>query len=1735
MLPLVLLATAWAKGYVDTSKSHKHVSQSFLPDGTLQLLDYEISYRRDVGLIPLDLVASVQSVECFTNRLVVSSSSPLEVSLWSAGDLVLLGGSRFCQDLAADSNGIDYREIETIRPKGFDAKSGLFFFEVVTSPTSPVNFFHEAKVSFKTIPVSDQKLSPAELAKRYEFSLSDARSWSLLRANIDGTGVIAEKLLPALFAGTDGRGRAAIEVTCSDCFASVDVGYTLELTIKSWWGLPYLDSMTVMISGSANARAEFILVASIAYNQSVRKTVIPQVALPMFVISIGVVPIVIRPKLRVDAEMQLSLAASLRTSFLISYSKSVSLGTAYSSEQGGFRSIPPSTRSSFTTDVKLNPEFSLEADIRFFVIPVLTVEFYAAINFDFALRPYLGASVQNRSPSCTASGALFLQTYWGLEFSASLASLGFDLPFPLPDLVLDDEIGLPLEAKLPLVSSTPWRSFCLNLFKLSDGTVTYQKSLIAEPQMQKTTSFNLTVCPSNECFSWLCPPTKLGDGVCDNGCDTAACNYDNGDCAFDQKLCPPACSPAVRGNGICDSACNTVDCNYDDHDCCDDSLCPPSWIGDGYCDLACNSVGCGHFDGGDCWNPACSLAMVGDGVCDDTCNHAGSHFDGGDCCNSTLCAPASRGDGVCDTACNTETCNFDFGDCCPNICTVSWNGDGECDSRCNIFGCGYDGGDCGCPATCADLLNNGVCDPACNVISCQFDHGDCCPSSCVDDGVCDPACNTPSCLSDFGACCDASCMPSMLGDGQCDSVCLFCNSTYDGGDCIPSVPGDPNYSYIQEPDFTYLHLAGYVELLDRLDFVVDVPANGRLWIDTAFISVDQTRPPVTIFGQFGYAGNLSSWEHRYPTSSSVYTENGLVSWLSDPVSENSTFFLTLYNRVFNSAASGFLTTFAYTECRRGCPAFWLGDGTCDADCLAPECEMDRGDCAEHLDCPADLCPVDWRGDGECDTSCNVLGCSHDSGDCESICSPECPPLWLGDRECDFVCNTAACGFDGGDCYDCNVDSAADQCFQSSLGNGICDASCNVAACGFDQGDCTSSACVALGCPYLSWLGDGFCDGACFLAECAWDGGDCVGVPGGPGGCDCPSEWLGDGQCDFSCFNSACGFDKGDCDGGQRSGGLCPQNCTQLASNQRCDAQCNRPECNFDGGDCSAVACDASCLHEMLGNGDCDPECNNQCCGYDGGDCAISADPCAQAASCSECLLAEPTCGWCESTGRCMLGISTGPRNGVCRAEMWAVSTCYFAPPLSQLEVVGSLVAGAVVNVTWTGGPVGGSVVLNYRLASSPLWFTGLGLPSSPVANSGVYEWVVGGGFMLGPSETRLDLLVSDAAYSPNNVATLNLAVTPATLDLSGLPTHFYTTSVWSACSRSCGTGTQTRAVICRSASGAVLNNTACLTALPGISVPASGQSCTLGVCEEVPIAVRTPILGAMLRLGSSVTVEWSGGASDATVVVAIKDVRASESTPWTVVASGLSNHAPQNSSFSLLPSLVQGAKAVALRICTATQALSGVGCGIVESLSVVTEAAYTLEITTGEGAKGLLSQNSRAVVSISGLLDSFDVFVSGPILAGHVVRLDVFGADIGSEVHSVMVRLETSSTRDNWNLKSVRVISSYGDQDFQFPDSTRVRSAAFKDAALRFDCSVLLPSCPTKKAGAPASACFSTGCDPATGCTLEKCGGNDGLSDGAIAGAVIGTVAGATLLAAGVAFFAKRRRGTTGASQMRAM
>jgi len=215
--------------------------------------------------------------------------------------------------------------------------------------------------------------------------------------------------------------------------------------------------------------------------------------------------------------------------------------------------------------------------------------------------------------------------------------------------------------------------------------------------------------PTDGCGS----PQWENDDYCDDENNNEGCNWDGGDCCFNNATgwdnyctdceCLECIPSGWHGDGICDDGnLNTENCLWDGGDCCDD-VDNGVFVNTNYCtECQCldpvfattttttatttttvntTTTGCG------------SPQWAKDQFCDDENNNVDCNFDGGDCCfndhggwdtycedcECLECQPGDwHGDDYCDDELNTENCKYDGGDCCGEDTDITYCEDCLC-------------------------------------------------------------------------------------------------------------------------------------------------------------------------------------------------------------------------------------------------------------------------------------------------------------------------------------------------------------------------------------------------------------------------------------------------------------------------------------------------------------------------------------------------------------------------------------------------------------------------------------------------------------------------------------------------------------------------------------------------------------------------------------------------------------------------------------------------------------------------------------------------------------------------------------------------------------------------------------------------------------------------------------------------------------------------------------------------
>lgn len=145
-------------------------------------------------------------------------------------------------------------------------------------------------------------------------------------------------------------------------------------------------------------------------------------------------------------------------------------------------------------------------------------------------------------------------------------------------------------------------------------------------------------------FSLDCLPLKIGDGICHDECNNYEFFDDMGDCCMayiDDSKCSKClcdwdqtrhlsqnafqCTKERVGDGVCNDNCNTAEFQYDDYDCCSIFIWSEQCI-----DCSCHLSGVRHPDF------LCSAHRAGNFRCEDACNFYHYDYDGLDCCSEII-------------------------------------------------------------------------------------------------------------------------------------------------------------------------------------------------------------------------------------------------------------------------------------------------------------------------------------------------------------------------------------------------------------------------------------------------------------------------------------------------------------------------------------------------------------------------------------------------------------------------------------------------------------------------------------------------------------------------------------------------------------------------------------------------------------------------------------------------------------------------------------------------------------------------------------------------------------------------------------------------------------------------------------------------------------------------------------------------------------------------------------------
>ena len=240
----------------------------------------------------------------------------------------------------------------------------------------------------------------------------------------------------------------------------------------------------------------------------------------------------------------------------------------------------------------------------------------------------------------------------GLFTMPSIAEIGFFYSIDLDVLSLIDVINKTIDE----FGEFTWNDNSQTVYSFGYSIVcNYEYDL---SMVLNTTLFDIMVTfieETDACFyscgsleTYGCSPFEYQNGVCDEGCNEANCNFDGWDC---NQLCreySPECNSwNLFDNGVCDEICNNTYCSYDKYECIDTEF--EVWFPNDtiYCNIDSDinidiNININNISGINVTN-LCPVYWVADQWCDENCYTSDSCFnDGNDCtCQSSVGAPTN--------------------------------------------------------------------------------------------------------------------------------------------------------------------------------------------------------------------------------------------------------------------------------------------------------------------------------------------------------------------------------------------------------------------------------------------------------------------------------------------------------------------------------------------------------------------------------------------------------------------------------------------------------------------------------------------------------------------------------------------------------------------------------------------------------------------------------------------------------------------------------------------------------------------------------------------------------------------------------------------------------------------------------------------------------------------------------------------------------------------------------------
>jgi len=480
----------------------------------------ELSYDVNLvnGLVSLDAEQNVhiQSIQCTAEngklRLQLMNAESLnEVKRWIPGTRFVIGAQWGChfdddehassfaemQHLETDSEEQLHRPHYRLLVRRHWVSSTVIEFD--TAPLTQQDCFTRSTVDFHYKPNEDLlreqletqagafkdtsalgahqsdvpafeamwRLSERHQSKNKRYFVDKTQNFDLLNFNYNRNSGRAEK--PFDFFSEYKSGGLSAKATCVNCYAYIGFEVRFRMDTTFVW----INELIASVSGGAKFAFETLIDIQYSYNKVFEKKDIISKALSQIQFAVGPIPVIIHPSVKLDAKLQVDVAAKLQITHSATYTDTIALGIKYQNKKLTRiqdRSYPDLRIGS----PKISDDSEATLDAKFTLIPRVRLNFYAVSPLDLTVLPYIRLNARVGNAACGRAGASY-NTYWGMQMAIQQQKLAvpktvygiggkqFDLGgvLPFPKYVSDATFTVVSDRAL----TCSYCSGCINLAK----------------------------------------------------------------------------------------------------------------------------------------------------------------------------------------------------------------------------------------------------------------------------------------------------------------------------------------------------------------------------------------------------------------------------------------------------------------------------------------------------------------------------------------------------------------------------------------------------------------------------------------------------------------------------------------------------------------------------------------------------------------------------------------------------------------------------------------------------------------------------------------------------------------------------------------------------------------------------------------------------------------------------------------------------------------------------------------------------------------------------------------------------------------------------------------------------------------------------------------------------------------------------------------------------------------------